>query len=72
MLGKNGRPRKRCYKNRWINKYSVKLKLGYLFKDEPFDLTSKYALALNIIFVSLFYSSGMPLMLLFASVSLAL
>ena len=38
----------------------------------PYDLTAKYALALNVIFVTLFYSSGLPLVLLLGTASLFL
>ncbi len=41
-----------------------------LFTPPNFDLSVKYAFALNIIFVCLFYSSGMPLLLLFGFLGL--
>eukprot|EP00828_Plagiopyla_frontata_P043194 TRINITY_DN6674_c0_g1_i2.p1 TRINITY_DN6674_c0_g1~~TRINITY_DN6674_c0_g1_i2.p1 ORF type:complete len:345 (+),score=40.99 TRINITY_DN6674_c0_g1_i2:99-1037(+) len=59
-------------KKRNAKKQVLQKQMNKAILPEPFDLTSKYALALNIIFVSLFYSSGMPLLLLFASFSLAL
>lgn len=39
---------------------------------EEFDITISYATTLNTIFVSLFYSSGMPLLIFFAFAALFL
>ena len=42
------------------------------YMGPPFELITKYAIALNTIFVTLFYCSGMPLMLFCGGMSLFL
>ena len=44
--------------------------MNQLFLGPSFDVTAKYAIALNTIFVTMFYCSGMPLLLFLGSFSL--
>ena len=36
--------------------------IGDFKKAETFEISQKYALALNAVFIALFYSSGMPIL----------
>jgi len=38
--------------------------LNALYEGEPFELSKRYAVVLNNVFVALFFSAGMPLLLL--------
>ena len=42
-------------------------KLNKLHKGPPFDMTLNYAVSINTIMVTMFFCSGMPILLLFAS-----
>lgn len=72
--GKNGDQLKLSFKLKWMPHSIVKNIhiIGDFKKAETFEISQKYALALNAVFIALFYSSGMPILLLLASVSLFL
>jgi hypothetical protein len=59
-----------CMRRRKAKKAVIQKDLNECQKGPIYDLTAKYALCINVIFVTLFYCGGMPLMLLFGTLSL--
>ena len=56
-------------KNSSLSKNALsQTELNKLHKGPPFDMTLNYAVSINTIMVTLFFCSGMPILLLFASI----
>ena len=60
------------FKKKKAEKAFIQKEMNDAIIGPNFDFTAKYALCLNTIFVTLFFSSGMPILLVFGGLSLFL
>jgi len=60
-------PVQRCKRKRQAKKKRTQYELNDLYKGAEFQLAERYASILNTIFVALFYSAGLPVMLVIAA-----
>lgn len=60
----------RCLRSRHARKSFIQKDMNLWSIGPTFEMIPKYALALNTIFVTMFYCSGMPILLFFGALSL--
>ncbi|KAL4463408.1 hypothetical protein ABPG72_017129 [Tetrahymena utriculariae] len=63
-------PIKKCCRQRSAKKKIIQVEMNQLLVGDEFNLIARYTSFMNVVFVCLFYSSGQPLLLPCAAVSL--